>query len=96
MKKVLVATILVLIFALTCVAQEVCKRHTEPEGGFSFCPPDGWRIEQKTGDKYKMVFGTPTNGFTPNINIKEGSPPPHSLIMWRQVSRTFLRMLKRK
>jgi len=72
MKKVLVATILVLTFALTCVAQEVCKRHTEPEGGFSFCPPDGWRIEQKTGDKYKMVFGTPTNGFTPNINIREG------------------------
>ena len=72
MKKGLAATILVLTFALTCVAQEVCKRHTQPEGGFSYCPPDGWRIEEQTGEKHKMLFGTPSNGFAPNINIKEG------------------------
>ncbi len=71
MKKAALAFIVLLTFALTAASQQTCKRHTEPEGGFSLCPPEGWSIEEKTGQKYKVVFGTPSNNFTPNINLKE-------------------------
>ena len=37
-KFLLVATILTFTFALACIAQENCKRHTESEGGFSLNP----------------------------------------------------------
>ncbi|HKZ02116.1 MAG TPA: hypothetical protein VJ180_07745, partial [Pyrinomonadaceae bacterium] len=70
MKKALTVAILVLTLVLTSVAQE-CKRYTGPDGGFSFCPPDGWNLEERTGEKYKMVFGMPSNGFRPNINVKD-------------------------
>ena len=70
MKKALTVAILVLTLVLTSGAQE-CKRYTGPDGGFSFCPPDGWSLEERTGEKYKMVFGMPSNGFRPNINVKD-------------------------
>ena len=71
MKKLLIAATLLLAFAVVGAAQGTCLRYLETGAGFSFCPPDGWTIEEQAGEKYKLMFGTVANGFRPNINIKE-------------------------
>ena len=45
------------------------RRNVEEAGGFSFVPPEGWQTRLFPGLKYKIVFGTPANGFAPNINV---------------------------
>jgi hypothetical protein len=46
------------------------ERHVEPEGGFSFIPPDGWEMRSFPGRfKFKAAIGPPTGGFTPNIAV---------------------------
>lgn len=52
-------------------AQEVCKRNIEPQGGFSFCVPDGWTASEKEGGKYKSLFAPAAEKFTANINMKD-------------------------
>lgn len=70
MKKLLLAAALLLAFTSVGAAQGTCLRYQEPGAGFSFCPPDGWTIQELTGEKYKVIFGSGAN-FRPNINIKE-------------------------
>ena len=53
------------------VAQEVCKRNLEPQGGFSICVPDGWTVTTKEGEKYELLFAPPGERFTTNINMKD-------------------------
>lgn len=55
MKKILLATLLTVIFPLASIAQEPCKRHAEPKGGFSFCPPEGWAINEDPKFAYKTI-----------------------------------------
>jgi len=43
------------------------QRHFEPEGGFSFIPPDGWEMRSIPQSKFKVAIGPPAGGFTPNI-----------------------------
>jgi hypothetical protein len=71
MKRLLFAATLLLTYSAVGAAQGTCLRYLESGAGFSFCPPDGWTIEEKAGEKYKMMFGTIANNFRPNINIKE-------------------------
>lgn len=71
MKRLLVAILFVFVLAQGNAAQDLCKRHAEPLGGFSFCPPDGWTLATKEGQKYKIVHGPRAQTFTPNINIKD-------------------------
>jgi len=47
------------------------ERHVEPEGGFSFIPPDGWEMRSVPGRKFKAAIGPPTAGFTPNIVVSD-------------------------
>jgi hypothetical protein len=46
-------------------------RHLERAGNFSYVPPVGWRVSDFPGLKYKVVTGTPVNGFAPNLNFIE-------------------------
>lgn len=75
MKSFLIVAAAILVFSLNCPAQEhsreTCERHLEPEGGFSFCVPEGWTIQEREGNKYKMVFAPRATNFTPNINVKD-------------------------
>lgn len=70
MKKLLLAAALLLVFTSVGAAQGTCLRYLEPSAGFSFCPPDGWTIQEQAGEKYKIMFGSGAH-FRPNINIKE-------------------------
>src|SRR5215213_2709656 len=70
MKRILPVTLtLILAFSQACTAQETCERHAEPEGGFSFCPPEGWTIAEDSRLKFKAVYGPRSDGFIPSINI---------------------------
>ncbi|MGA9997749.1 MAG: hypothetical protein WBP93_20205 [Pyrinomonadaceae bacterium] len=75
MKSFLIAVAAILLFSFNCPAQEHaredCNRHAEPLGGFSFCVPEGWSVEEREGNKYKMVFAPRATTFTPNINVKD-------------------------
>lgn len=79
MKKILLATLLALVFPLASIAQENCKRHAEPKGGFSFCPPEGWTIKEDPNLKYKLMFGPRSDGFTPNLTVSELANMPLSV-----------------
>ena len=61
----------VLALAAICFAQDFCKRHAEPAGGFSFCPPEGWTTREKEGEKFKLFFGPASANFAVNMNVKE-------------------------
>ncbi|MDX6577532.1 MAG: hypothetical protein QOE96_3485 [Blastocatellia bacterium] len=66
-----VAGLALILFSLSVgVAQETCKRNIEPLGGFSLCVPDGWSVQAREGEKFKMIFGPAAETFTANINIK--------------------------
>ena len=65
-----------LLVILLCVvssarAQEACNRHSEPQGGFSLCVPDGWTAQEKEGQKYKLLFAPAAERFVANINMKD-------------------------
>lgn len=55
------------------VGTEERRRHTETAGGFSFIPPEGWKIRDFPGRKFKVVVGPANEGFAPNINIVDES-----------------------
>jgi hypothetical protein len=38
-------------------------------GGFSYDPPQGWRVVEFPGLKYRVSAGPTENGFAPNINV---------------------------
>jgi hypothetical protein len=71
MKRMLVAILFVFVLTQAGAAQDACKRHLEPSGAFSFCPPDGWSLMEKEGYKYKILHGPRGQVFTPNINIRD-------------------------
>ncbi|MDQ5847329.1 MAG: hypothetical protein M3539_18750 [Acidobacteriota bacterium] len=52
-------------------AQEECKRHIEPQGGFSICLPAGWSVEERQGQKHKQLFAPRDPRFTANINFRD-------------------------
>jgi hypothetical protein len=74
-KKIAFATALVFLVTLTGRAQDLCQRQVEPVGGFSICIPEGWRVKEQEGQKFKLLFGTPGQYFTPNINFKDSVDP---------------------
>jgi hypothetical protein len=56
----------------TSIGQQPCKRHVEPLGGFSVCPPEGWALVEPTeGQKYKKFFAPPVNDFKANLNFRD-------------------------
>jgi hypothetical protein len=66
-----VGVLAVILFTLSVgVAQETCKRNLEPQGGFSVCVPEGWNVQVREGQKFKMMFAPAAEKFTANINIK--------------------------
>lgn len=63
--------VVVVIGARCLSAQPNCNRHVEPQGGFSICIPDGWASREKENEKFKFLFGQPSDDFAPNLNFKE-------------------------
>ncbi len=49
------------------------RRHTEAAGGFSFIPPEGWKVRDFPGWKFKVAVGPVAAGFASNINIVDES-----------------------
>ena len=45
------------------------------ESSFSYNAPSGWKSQTIPGMKFKVVFGTPAQGFAPNINVVDESFP---------------------
>lgn len=70
-KSLAFATAVVFLLTGTNQAQDSCQRYAETGGGFSICIPVGWKVEQKEGQKFKLLFGTAGQYFTPNINFKD-------------------------
>jgi len=50
------------------VSDEV-MRHFEPDGGFSYIPPEGWVVDEYPGLKYMIVLAGQIGNFNPNINF---------------------------
>ncbi len=48
---------------------EKVRRHVEKAGGFSFVPPDTWKVQAFPGLKFKIVVGPIRGGFASNINV---------------------------
>ena len=69
-KRIVAVFALLLVTAAVGLAQE-CKRDIEPQGGFSLCVPDGWSVETKENQKFKMLFAPAAETFTANINMKD-------------------------
>lgn len=69
--QLLLFAILILIAAHHTPAQQLCNRHVESQGGFSMCIPDGWIVRERENQKYQVMYGQRSDGFTPNINFKE-------------------------
>jgi hypothetical protein len=73
--KIVRRSLAVLVLSLLAIssglAQETCKRNIEPQGGFSLCVPEGWSVETKPDQKFKMLFGPAGETFTANINQKD-------------------------
>jgi hypothetical protein len=44
-------------------------RHYERNGGFSYCPPSGWKISKFLNSKYSIVVGPIENKFAANIDF---------------------------
>ena len=70
-KKTAFATMVFLLVTVNVRAQDSCQRHVEPAGGFSICTPEGWRVKEQEGQKFKFIFGPPGQHFTANLNFKE-------------------------
>ena len=50
-------TLLIFAAASASPALTQCVRHVEPAGGFSYCPPVGWKLETRPNEEYKWVVG---------------------------------------
>ena len=62
---------ILLILIGTCAARaQTCNRDVEAQGGFSICVPDGWTVETKASEKYKLIFA-PQSYIVANINFKD-------------------------
>jgi hypothetical protein len=66
-----ISIVLLLLFCATYSKAQPCTRHTEVEGGFSVCLPEGWETRKKPNDKFTTLYGPRTEGFTPNLNFKD-------------------------
>lgn len=42
---------------------------SEPSGAFKYVIPKGWTISEAPGFKFKVAFGSPSRGFSPNICV---------------------------
>src|SRR5438067_7861396 len=51
----------------TQAADEAPARHVEKSGGFSIIPPNGWKVREFPGQKFKIIQGPAHDGFAPNI-----------------------------
>ncbi len=64
---------LIICFSFICGCNKkdgvISGKHTEPLGGFSYIPPEGWNILEWPGYKYKIAVDNPKKGFASNINI---------------------------
>ncbi|MEO8436003.1 MAG: hypothetical protein ABI596_13970 [Pyrinomonadaceae bacterium] len=74
-KRMALATAVVFLVTVAVRAQDSCQRQVELVGGFSICIPEGWRVQEKEGQKFKLLFGTSGPTFTPNINFKDAIDP---------------------
>ena len=68
-----IVTILFICILCTVSYSDVGKRHSEKEGGFSFCAPKGWQFREFPGFKYQISVGPAEKGFAPNINVVDES-----------------------
>ena len=70
-----ISFVVLTFYAVTCNGQpgvdkdQDARRHVEKTGGFSFVPPEDWKVRDFPGLKYKIVVGPIGAGFASNINV---------------------------
>ncbi len=69
MKTLILAILLTLAFTVSGLAQK-CKEYSAPGSSYAFCPPEGWTIDQKKGEK-AFQYNSPTN--TANISVMDAT-----------------------
>jgi hypothetical protein len=68
----LAALVIGLVALMTSSPQpDESHRHHEEAGGFSYVPPPDWQLEDYSGSRYQVAFGTATHGFAPFIFVTE-------------------------
>ncbi len=55
----------------TAHAEQAAAQDFGSGGLFSYVPPDGWKVSEVPGLKYKVCLGNPAKGFAPNIVVVE-------------------------
>jgi hypothetical protein len=92
-KSPFIGFVLMSVIVYPCFALELGARHFEQEGGFSYQPPNGWKISEIPGLKFKGVFGPPDDGFSPNINFVDqefsGSLQDYAEVNLKALQSTF-------
>jgi hypothetical protein len=63
------------ILAAAASGQQPCTRHTEAEGGFSYCPPAGWLPRTVQGKKYTRFSAPAPTAANMNVNEEASSAP---------------------
>jgi len=66
--RILTASLILTLASAGCSSKPPRKHH-EPDGGFSYDPPETWKIVAFEDLKYKISHGASGNGFAPNINV---------------------------
>src|SRR5262252_8339555 len=69
--RVLIFIALLLAGAATAAGQKPCERYSELGVSFSACPPEGWVVQARVGEEFKIFTGPGAGNFRPNINFRE-------------------------
>jgi len=105
MKRTTQLAKVILAFAIVCGGCGVSKPPRaayEKAGGFSYDPPQGWRVLEFGGLKYRISAGPSENDFAPNINVVDerfsGSLPEYVDLNLQTLKKTFVdfKLIKRE
>ncbi len=86
MKTLVFALLLTLAFTVNGLAQK-CKEYSAPGSSYAFCPPEGWTIDQKKGEK-TFEYNSPTN--TANISVMDATDRgPRDMVTFNIIKSVF-------
>ena len=69
LKITLALFLFLILLSAGCGKSDDPNRHYEKEGGFSYVPPEGWKMSEYPGLKYRIHLGAFEDNFAPNINV---------------------------
>lgn len=86
MKTLVFALLLTLAFTVNGLAQK-CKEYSEPGSSYAFCPPEGWKLDQKKGEK-TYEFNSPSK--IANISVMDATDRgPRDMVSFNIIKSAF-------